>query len=56
MYPEGRVIANLSEEMQEKTLNWWNITNGEAAVYEVVATGKNQGKAQKSLGYFSDCG
>ena len=56
VYPEGRVVANLSEEMQEKTLNWWNITNGEAAVYEVVATGKNQGKTQKSCGYFPDCG
>ena len=25
-------------------------------MYEVVATGKNQGKTQKSCGYFPDCG
>ncbi|KAF8968995.1 hypothetical protein BDZ97DRAFT_1915685 [Flammula alnicola] len=53
-YPEGWVIPTLSEELQEQTLSWWNISNSEAAIYEVVASGKNQGKLKNSRGYFLD--
>lgn len=53
-FPEGRFIPNLREAMQDQALNWWNISNGETAIYEVVAAGKNQGAHQDSGVYFSD--
>jgi hypothetical protein len=52
--PEEWIIPNLSPELQESERYWWNVRNAEAAIYEVVAVGKNQGKYKDSRGCFSD--
>lgn len=53
-YPDDWRIQDMRPEVQEMEDYIWQRQNGDAAIYEVVAIGKNSGKHKDSRGMFSD--